>query len=468
MEGRIAASFRDPSGFVFEREGQLLRQVNHSYQEDYELLMSSGLYERLTRKRALLAHTEVDAQPLLPDLCYKVLAAERLPFISFPYEWSFSQLQDAALLTLAIQKEALKAGMTLKDASAYNVQFYQGAPVFIDTLSFAAYHEGAPWVAYRQFCQHFLAPLAVMSKVDIRLGKLLIEHIDGIPLDLCSTLLPASTRLNFGLLTHIHVHARAQNRYADTSDAAGAARPGKTLAVSKNGLLGLLDSLESTVRKLRLQVSGRDWADYYTDTNYSESAFQAKQKIIHDLVQALQPATVLDLGANTGVFSQEAARAAACLVLSTDIDPEAVELNYQQVKKTRTTNILPLVLDLTNPSPAIGWDNQERPSFYQRAEADVVLALALVHHLAIANNVPLAAIARTMAGLGNTVVLEFVPKEDSQVQRLLRSREDIFDQYTLQGCIAAFSEWFTLREQLSVPGSQRTILVFQRGADGQA
>ncbi len=462
MGARVSASFRDPSGFMYVQDGKLLRQVNTCYQADYEFLFSSGLYEKLTRMKYLVTHTEVEAVPLQPALSFKVIAPEEIPFISYPYEWSFSQLKDAALATLAIQKEALQAGMILKDASAYNIQFHQGAPMLIDTLSFTKYIGGSPWVAYRQFCQHFLAPLALMSKTDIRLSKLLINHIDGVPLDLCSRLLPRATRFNFGLLTHIHVHAKAQSRYANTSTENGAGQGDKNVTVTRNGLIGLIDSLESTVRNLTLRVSGKDWADYYADTNYSDEAFQAKKTIIHDEVHSLQPHTVLDLGANTGIFSQEAATVSDCFVLSTDIDPEAVELNYLQMKKTQRKNILPLVLDLTNPSPAIGWDNCERDAFYTRTHADVVLALALVHHLAIANNVPLADIAKTMALLGENLILEFVPKEDSQVKRLLRSRNDIFDAYTLQGCMDAFKDLFDLQKQIPVNGSQRTILVFKR------
>ena len=465
MGGRLSASFRDPSGSMYLQDGKLLRQVNRSYQEDYEFLFSSGLYDKLTKKKYLIPHTEVEDAPLNPAVSFKVIAPEVIPFISYPYEWSFSQLKDAALLTLAIQKEAFQAGMILKDASAYNIQFHQGMPLLVDTLSFTKYVEGSPWVAYRQFCQHFLAPLSLMSKTDIRLGKLLIDHIDGVPLDLCSQLLPRSTRFNFGLLTHIHVHAKAQSRYSDTSDDGGSEQADRKLAVTRNGFVGLIDSLETTTRNLSLKVSGNEWADYYSDTNYSDSAFNAKKSIVHDLVHNLKPNTVLDLGANTGIFSQEAATVPGCFVLSTDIDPEAVELNYQQVKEVQQKNILPLVLDLTNPSPAIGWDNLERDSFYSRGKVDLVLALALVHHLAIANNVPLADIAKTMAMLGKYLILEFVPKEDSQVKRLLRSRDDIFDQYTLQGCIDAFESLFDLQDQISVSGSKRTLLLFKRKED---
>lgn len=459
---RVSASFRDPSGFLFVRDGKLLRQVNKVYQEDYDLLYSSGLYEKLTRKKYLIPHQETADAPLQPELACKVIQPEKVPFVSYPYEWSFSQLKDAALLTLAIQKEALNAGMCLKDASAYNIQFHHGSPILIDTLSFTKYIEGTPWIAYRQFCQHFLGPLALMSMVDVRLGKLLIDHIDGVPLDLCSRLLPRASKFNFGLLTHIHIHANTQNRYADTSKADTGSQPAKQMAVTRNGLLGIISSLESTVNKLSLKIQGKEWANYYSDTNYSQNAFDKKKAIVRDLVQAAQPKTVLDLGANTGIFSLEAASIPGCSVISTDIDPEAVELNYQHIKTNKIRNILPLVLDLTNPSPAIGWNNRERDAFYERGRVDVVLALALIHHLAIANNVPLPDVAQTMAMLGENLILEFVPKEDSQVKRLLRSRDDIFDNYTLDGLIDAFAPLFDLQEKIPVAESQRTMLVFKR------
>ncbi len=211
------ASFRDPSGFLFSHEGVLYRQVNQAYAADFSRLMDSGLYDKLIKAGLLIPHFESDIKPPQPELAYKVIRPEGVPFISYPYEWSFGELKDAALATLSIQKRALKMGMTLKDASAYNIQFHQGRPVLIDTLSFEIYKEGEPWVAYRQFCQHFLAPLALMAYRDIRLSQLMRVYIDGIPLDLASELLPMRTRFNLGLATHIHLHASAQKRYADTA-----------------------------------------------------------------------------------------------------------------------------------------------------------------------------------------------------------------------------------------------------------
>ena len=212
---QLSASFRDPSGFLFSRSGILYRQINRAYSKDYARLMDSGLYEKLVKASLLIPHTEVDQPPAQSDLAFKVIQPERVPFISYPYDWSFSQLKDAALVTLSIQKRALKLDLSLKDASAYNIQFVRGRAMLIDTLSFEIYKEGEPWVAYKQFCQHFLAPLALMTYRDVRLSQFLRVYIDGIPLDLASELLPAKTKFNFGLLTHIHIHAGAQKRYSD-------------------------------------------------------------------------------------------------------------------------------------------------------------------------------------------------------------------------------------------------------------
>ena len=459
MPERLPASFRDPSGFLFEFESQLYRQVNQVYRENYDLLMSSGLYQKLARKGMLISHTEVEMRPVAPDLAYKVIQPQRVEFISYPYEWSFSQLKDAALLTLSIQRQALKAGMTLKDASAYNVQFQRGSPILIDTLSFEAQREGAPWVAYRQFCQHFLAPLALMSLQDIRLSQLGRVYIDGVPLDLAGKLLPWRTRLDFGLLTHIHLHAGAQKRYA----AAAVDINTPAASISQAAMTGLLDSLEKTVKKLTWKPGGSEWADYYEATNYSGEAFDAKKRIVIEMLQSVAaPRLVWDLGANTGVFSRLANDLPGCLVVSADLDAAAVETNYLECKQAGRKNILPLVIDLTSPSPAIGWANQERRSLIQRGPADIVMALALLHHLAISNNVPLRQVSQFFAAFARYLIIEFVPKQDSQVERLLASRQDIFPDYTLDGFIAAFAYEFTILQQIPVPGTKRIIFLLER------
>ena len=451
------ASFRDPSGFLFTCDGVLYRQVNQSYAADYQKLVDSGLYAKLVKAGLLVPHIEVEMEAADPAMAFKILRPELVPFITYPYEWSFSQLKDAALATLSIQKRALKLGMSLKDASAYNIQLFGGKVTLIDTLSFETYKEGEPWVAYRQFCQHFLAPLALMAYRDIRLNQLLRVYIDGIPLDLASSLLPGRTRWMIGLASHIHLHASAQKRYADV--AVSEKRAGRKM--SKEALVALIESLQVTVRKLEWKPAGTEWADYYAANNYTDAAFEHKKVLVGDWLTRIEAKTVWDLGGNTGVFSRVAAQTGA-FVVSSDIDPAAVEVNYRMVKEQKEHNLVPMVLDLTNPSPAIGWSNLERDSFLQRGPADASLALALVHHLAISNNVPLPRVAEFFAACGEWLIVEFVPKSDGQVQKLLRSRLDIFNDYTKAGFEQAFGQFYTLQESSAVRDSQRWLYLMRR------
>ena len=459
-DGPLTGSFRDPGGFLFRRDGRLLRQVNAACGADLDLLHSCGLYDTLVDKGLLIPHTEADLGLAPAPGAVRIIEPELVPFISYPYEWSFSQLKDAALATLRIQRLALRHGMSLRDASAYNIQFLGGRPVLIDSLSFAAYRSDEPWVAYRQFCQHFLAPLALMAHCDVRLGSLLRTNIDGVPLDLASQLLPWRTRLSGGLLMHIHLHARSQRRHADSRGGTNSARARAT-KVGPQALAGILDSLRGAVRKLSWNPGGTEWGDYYEDTNYSREALAGKRELVGRLLDRTDSRIVWDLGANNGHFSRVASER-GLLTVASDIDPAAVEKNWLACREGAEPHLLPLLIDLTNPSPALGWDHRERDSLLDRGPADTVIALALIHHLAISNNVPLPRLASFFARAGRHLILEFVPKNDSQVQRLLATREDVFPDYHLAGLEAAFAPLFDCTEKVRIDGSERTLYLFTR------
>jgi ribosomal protein L11 methylase PrmA len=452
---RESSSFRDPDGFIFSYNGKLYRCINFSYQQNYEHLIQSGLYDKLVENELLIPHKEVR----IPDIettinYYKILEPEVIPFISYPYEWSFSQLKDAALVTLQIQKMALEYGMCLKDASAYNIQFRHGKPILIDILSFEKYQEGKPWVAYKQFCEHFLAPLALMAYKDIRLNQLLKIYIDGIPLNLATKLLPLRSWLRFPLLLHIHLHARSQKYLLN-----------KNINVdkrtfSKKSLLSLIDSLESAISKLKWEPEKTEWSEYYKDTNYSQEAMFHKKKLVDDYIEEVKPNTVWDLGANIGIFSRIASNKGIYTV-SFDSDPSVVEKSYLQVKNYKERNILPLCVDLTNPSPSIGWSNKERLSLIERGPCDLALMLGLIHHIAISNNVPLIRIADFLSQICRYLIIEFVPKDDSQVQRLLRFRKDIFQDYDEKNFEIAFLNYFSILKREKIVDSKRTIYLMK-------
>jgi ribosomal protein L11 methylase PrmA len=454
---RVGGSFRDPSGFVYTRDGTLYRQVNKVFGQEYDACVDSGLYDALTRDGLLVGHDAARADDAATPDAHAVIRPARVDFVSYPYEWSFGQLKDAALLTLDVQARALERGFVLRDASAYNVQFQNGGPIFIDTLSFERYREGQPWVAYKQFCEHFLVPLALMSKRDVRCGRLLREYLDGIPLDLGSALLPGRTRASLGLLLHVHLHAKATRRY----EGASVASVTKQRTIDKRALLTLLAGLRHAVQGLTWQPAGTEWVDYVSSHNYSDAALDAKERLVRDYLVPLGARTVWDLGGNTGRFSR-VAREVVPSVVCFDYDPAAVEQNYRQVRARGETGLLPLQMDVMNPSPACGWAHEERLSLEARGPADVLMALALVHHLAISNNVPLPRVADAFARLGRSLLVEFVPKDDSQVVRLLRNRPDIFPDYTQEGFEAAFARRFTVVERHRV-GDSRRWLYLMRG-----
>lgn len=455
---RVPGSFRDPSGFVFERGGILLRQVNRSYRDDYDRLVASGLDRSLIDDGLLIPHVEVEDEPAEPEAAYKVLRPERVPFVSYPYEWCFGQLKAAALLTLEIQRRVLARSMSLKDASAFNVQFLGSKPVFIDSLSFEAYREGRPWVAYGQFCRHFLAPLAVMSRIDVRLNQLFRPSLDGIALDLASRILPWTTRLDPRLLIHIHLHSRAERAFA--GDRAVAKPVAGHRAFAKSALLGLVDSLDGAVRSLKWEPRGTEWADYYDETNYTDEATRRKLDLVGSFVDEVRPATAWDLGANTGRYSRVAAERGAATV-AFDFDPACVERHFRALGARDDRSILPLRLDLTNPSPGLGWDHSERSSLVDRGPADLAMALALVHHLAISGNVPLGRVAMFLGRCCKSLIIEFVPKGDSQVKRLLASRVDVFDDYTREGFEAAFTGPFAIERAERIAGTERTLYLMR-------
>lgn len=457
ISGRSPGSFRDPSGIVYLSEDRVFRTIQPVFMEHWSFAEKSGFFDEAIQKGKLLSFNEI--APL--EGSWKTLEVKRLPFISYPYEWSFGQLKDAALLTLDLMQLAMKHGLVLKDASAYNIQFYNGKPVFIDHLSFEIRHVREPWVAYLQFCKHFLAPLALMCYRDVRCGKMLSLWIDGLPLDMVSSLLPWKTRLIPLLQLHIHTHAKMQQRHADARLAADKI---KQIALNENTVPKLCESLRMAIEAMQLPNFSTQWGDYYSDTNYSHEGAEEKARLVRQVAQR-GGTLALDLGANTGLYSRILAEY-FCAVIASDLDYLAVEKMYAALKQEKNSAILPLVLDLSNPSSGVGWASEERESFQSRCKADLLSALALIHHLVLGAGIPLEKVAHYFASLlrrDGTLILEFVPWEDSQVQRLMAARKNVFSNYTLEGCITAFQEAnFTLREQFSLADSLRTLLVFTR------
>jgi ribosomal protein L11 methylase PrmA len=449
------ASFRDKDGFVIEQNGSIFRVVTSNYKVNYDALNTSGLYAKLTDKLQLVSHQEVD--DFVGGDAYKIIKPQQIPFISYPYEWSFNQLKQAALLTLDIQIEALNHQMTLKDASAFNVQFVGKKPIFIDTTSFEMLEPNKPWVAYGQFCRHFLAPLSLMAYTDLRLLSLATNFIEGIPLDLCAKLLPTKSKFNLGVLTHIHLHAKSVSKHESTQQKVQAK------SISINALKAIVGHLKTTVDGLKIKSQKTEWDDYYTsNNNYTNSAFTAKKKWIELQLEKMPDLDLVwDMGANDGYFSKVASTYAK-QVVAMDIDPNAI--NRLASSKETPDNLLPLVIDLTNPTPSIGWATIERDSIYARKKPDLITALALIHHLVIGNNVSFEKVAGLLANQTNQyLIIEFVDVEDSQVKKLTLNRpKQNWEHYHLDGFKLAFEHYFLLEQQFKVPEAERFLFLFRK------
>lgn len=451
---REPASFRDPSGHVFVENGVVRRQVNATYFSQYDTLMTSGLYAALTSSSLLIPHELLEETP-----DRKVLQPEQLPFITYPYEWSFSQLKDAALLTLNLHLTALNHGMILKDATAFNVQFLRGKPVFIDTLSFDLYRDGAPWVAYGQFCRHFLAPLLLMKHVASELIRLQTIFLDGIPLEIASALLPGKTHLSPQVKLNIHMHAKSLGKHKEKF--ATQERPKLSLSSQKNIVNSLISYIDGLHQKTRTE-----WGDYYNITNYDDAAFRFKETAVQRWVKQIGAKRLWDVGGNDGHFSR-LVQDDCDLVLCTDIDPVAVDKNYLTAKKRSETKLIPLVIDYKNPTPGLGFGNEERQSLEVRAKRfrpDCVLALALVHHLSISDNCTFEMLAESFNSYANHLIIEFVHPTDSWAAKLLDSKRDakhLFAFYNKENFERTFARVFHIVEQLTVPASERTLYLMR-------
>ncbi len=451
----IPSSYRDPSGFMFEKDGRLLRQVNQSFKEDFDLFISCGCYQQLVDEGLLIPHRELPVNFTQSGQWYKTLEPEKIDFISYPYEWCFDMLKDAALLTLSILKKSLAFGLIVKDGTPFNIQWKNGRPVFIDTLSFERYNPSQPWIAYRQFCENFLAPLLLMHYKKIPLQGLQLAWPDGIPLPVAQALLPWKSKLSFFTWLHIHLHSRMATKHAGKTN-----KP--VSGFSEKKLDRLIVSLESLITTLRWQAPPSVWEHYYEEANTRNDYISIKKNIINGWIGGLSGVTtVADIGGNNGEFSMLKSLQQK-QVICTDFDHSAINDLYKKVKEEGISNILPLVMDIANPSPAIGLQNTERSSFHDRCHVDLCLCLALLHHLAIGRNIPLERICQVFSQISNNLVIEFVPKSDEKVQQMLSAKKDIYENYNEQSFEDAFKKTFSIIHKNPIGESGRILYLMKK------
>jgi ribosomal protein L11 methylase PrmA len=457
---RDAGSFRDPGGTVLVAADRVFRTVMPLAAADYESTRRTGIVADLAAHGLVVEERPVAREMLgaAGERASYVVEHPKLPFISYPYEWCFHALKDAALLHLDVHLRCLERGVTLSDASAYNIQFRGPQPVFIDTLSFRPYRDGEIWTAHRQFCDQFLNPLLLRALLGIPHNAWYRGSMEGIPVDHLANALPLRAKLSPNVLKHVVLHALLE-RSSRAQRPAGEIRQ---MRLPLEAFRAMLRGLRDWLSRLEPKDGGKSvWRDYAEVNSYSSDETRRKAEFVRRFAAATRPAQLWDLGCNTGEYSRAALQAGARLCIGFDFDLGALERAYLRAR-AEGLNLLPLHLDATNPSPSQGWAQHERKGMQERGPADAVLALAFVHHLAVAKNVPLDYVVDWLVGLARAGVIEFVPKDDPMVGELLRLRQDIFADYSEQAFEQALAARARIRRVEQVSATGRKLYWFER------
>ena len=451
-------SFRDPATRVFYADGRVFRGLDATATEDWTKLSATKFFPALLAEGKAVGTESVELDEVPggpPGEFASVLEHERIPFISYPYEWSFEMLRDAALLHLEILLAALGEDVTMKDGYAFNVQFTGRRPVFIDIGSFELLRVNGPWIGYRQFCQTFLYPLMLEAHLGIPFQRYLLGHLDGLEPTEMRRIFSGRKRFKKGVFRHVYLHSVAESRVTRggtaLKDEMGKAGFGKELTVAT------VKKLHTLIGKLRSKRSESGWKQYRETCSYSDADRATKDAFITSAVEGTNPALSWDLGCNDGAYSRVIAKAGGT-VIAVDYDDVTVDALYQSLRNDGPDNILPLVMNLVDPSPARGWRNEERRAFTDRTKPDLVLALALVHHLAIAANVPLGEVVSWFRSLGATLIVEFVEPHDPMAVQLLGNKPaGMFDSYRIDVFEKLLDEQFTITRREALPGGSRTL-----------
>ncbi len=462
---RVAGSFRDPAGCVYERGNRIYRTVNACFAQEFNCVQASGIFEELAERNWILPAKPIqpasDSFTTTSEQPAYVLEIPKLPFISYPYEWTFSALKSAALLHLDIHLVALAKGITLSDASAYNIQFLGAQPIFIDHLSFRPYATGEVWQGHRQFCEQFLNPLLLQACLGVPFNAWYRGTQEGIGANDLGRLLKWRHLLHGNMFMHVVLQSMFQK--ASQKDALVVKKDTvETVPFPLASFQKMLGKLRQWISQLHPESNGKTvWQDYTKEHSYSYEEIALKKEFVRAFSRETKPRLLWDLGCNSGQFSAEALAAGAEYVVGFDSDLGALEGAFARAEQDNLS-FQALYLDALNPTPSQGWMERERGGLQCRAKADGVLALAFVHHLAIARNVPLDQVLDWIIGLAPRGVIEFVPKRDPMVQILLRLREDIFPQYTEENFLECLAKHAKVVKTETISSSGRLLVWFER------
>ena len=454
-------SFRDSDSRVFyDERGDVLRSLSSDGLADWEALASSSLYSRFAEAGRLVGTELVDDDPAIRNGWAAVLRHERVPFVSYPYEWAFSMLKDAALLELDLVLAGLEEGLILKDASPYNVQWHGAQPVFIDIGSFERLRPGEPWAGYRQFCMLFLYPLLLQAYCGIPFQPLLRGSLEGIEATVCRRFLSLRDLLRRGVLSHVILHERLERRHGNTG---GDIRRELEAAGFDQSLISAnVARLRKLVGRLDLPAGESTWSGYGSSNTYSDEESQSKAEVVEAAARALHPRLVWDLGCNDGRYSRIAAKYAD-YTIAMDADHTTIDRLYRALAADAQRSVLPLVFDVADPSPALGWLNLERKTLAARGTPELTLCLAFVHHVAITNNIPLGSFLQWLRSLDSAVLIEFPAPEDPMVRTLLdRKRSGTHGDYQVATFERQLDEFFSVERMTTITETRTMYLAVPR------
>ncbi len=452
-------SFRDSNGQVFYHRNEVFRGISEKALRHWQELKSTAFYSTACRSGHLPSTVEIDPdQEDLPSLQTQKWAAilkhDPISFVSYPYEWPFHALRDAALLQLQLLQEALEENMILKDSSSFNIQWQGCHPIFIDIPSFEPWAPGEPWVGYRQFCQLFLYPLMLQAYKNVPFHYWLRGHIDGFEPEYFNHLVSWRDLLRPGVLIHVNLHARLQKAFEKSTNSVK--KQLQDSGFAKELIQANISRLQKLVGKLTWKQRQSPWVSYDQEHAYAEKDRQVKESFVRKAASVQRWPLAWDLGCNVGAYSRILAEYSD-YVVAMDSDHLAVDKFYQQLKHEKKTNILPLVINLADPSPSLGWRGQERKNLLTRGAPSLTLCLALLHHMVIQANIPLAAFVAWLRSLDSALIIEFVSRQDPLVQRLLRNKTDNYSEYNIEFFEETLRSYFTIRNIEKLPCGTRTL-----------
>jgi len=468
-------SFRDPSGKIYEvdtthRENttrRILRGVDQATLELQKTLFESPFYQSLVESGKIVSTQIIApdsdcvyAQQVLGDGWAGVLEHRAIPFISYPYEWSFNMLQDAAILQLEILEEALEHDWILKDATPYNIQWLGSKPVFIDTPSFVPWTPGSPWTAYRQFCSMYFTPLAIHAYLGIDHCGLLRSNLNGLdPVD-SERYFSGLKKLKKGVLSHIVLPAGVEKRILKNERDNAPAVKRLPASHSRAMVIGLVQSMSRLISNMKLSTVKTDWSDYDATHSYAEHEHQDKKDFIEKAVTGGAYNLAWDIGCNTGTFSKICAQHCN-YVVAADGDQLAIDKLYKDQQASSENTILPMVLNLANVSPGQGWAGNERTAFDRRTKPDLVICLALIHHLRLTENIPNALFLEWLRSLQADIIIEFVNREDEMVRKLLTNKEEQYIDYNETQFMKEMQLHFEIKDRSKLKGGKRELFLLR-------